>query len=178
MLKTFLLGSVFSLAFLPIVSGTASANIASMTQTAIERNDTMVIQVAKRKAQGGAHNVNKGAAKSVNKTNVNKKNVNKQNVNVNKNVNRNVNVKKDVNVNRNVTVNRGIYTGRHVYTGGAWVRPGAYWWPAGGAVAAGAAIGFATAVVATAWAGQAPGPNYCWYYTDESKQQGFWDTCP
>ena len=67
MLKKVLLGSVFSLAVLPIVSGTASANIASMTQTAIGRNDTMVIQVAKRKAQGGAHNVNKSANKSVNK---------------------------------------------------------------------------------------------------------------
>jgi hypothetical protein len=167
MLKKSLLSTAFGLALLPIVSMTASANIASMTQTAIGAGDTAVIQVAQRKGGGGTHN--KSANKSVKKN---------RNVNVNKNVNRNVNVKKNVNVNRNVTVNRGLYSGRHVYTGGAWVRPGAYWWPVGGAVAAGAAIGFASAAVASSWAGQPPGPNYCWYYTDESRQQGFWDSCP
>src|SRR5262245_16990025 len=100
MLKKSLLGTVFGLAFLPIVSVTASANIASMTQTAIGASDTMVVQVAKRKG-GGAHHTNKGAHKSAKKNvNVNK-NVNR---NVNKNVNRNVNVKKNVNVNRNVNV--------------------------------------------------------------------------
>jgi hypothetical protein len=48
----------------------------------------------------------------------------------------------------------------------------------GGAVAAGAALGFVTAAAATSYAGQAPGPNYCWYYTDPGRQQGFWDSCP
>src|SRR5262249_41625282 len=146
------------------------ANIASMTQTAIGVGDTMIVQVAKRKGEGGAHHANKGANKSVKKNvNVNKhvnRDVNvKKNVNVNKHVNRDVNVNKNVNVNGNVTVNRGLYTGRHVYTGGTWVRPGAYWWPVGGAIAAGAAIGFVTAAAASTWVGQAPGPNYCWYYT-------------
>jgi hypothetical protein len=23
----------------------------------------------------------------------------------------------------------------------------------------------------------APGPNMCWYYTDRSRRQGFWDAC-
>jgi hypothetical protein len=169
MLKRSLLGTAFGIALLPIVATATSANIASMTQTAIGTSETMVIQIAQRKGGGGAHKANKGANKSVKK---------KSNVSVNKNVNRNVNVKKNVNVNRNVTVNRGLYSGRHVYTGGAWVRPGAYWWPVGGAVAAGAAIGFASAAVASAWAGQPPGPNYCWFYTDEGRQQGFWDNCP
>jgi hypothetical protein len=73
----------------------------------------------------------------------------------------------NVNVNRNVVVRRG-----------AWVRPGRYWWPVGGAIAAGAAIGFVTAATAAAWAGAAPGPGMCWYYTDPSLRQGFWDTCP
>ena len=53
-----------------------------------------------------------------------------------------------------------------------------YWWPTGGAVAAGAALGFVSAAAAASWAGAAPGPNLCWYYTDPSRQQGFWDACP
>lgn len=62
------------------------------------------------------------------------------------------------------------------YHGGAvrWARPASYRWPRGGAIAAGAAIGFVTAAVA--WAGSAPG--MCWYYTDPSRTQGFWDYCP
>lgn len=61
---------------------------------------------------------------------------------------------------------------------GAWVRPGHYYWRPGGAVAAGAALGFVAAATAAAWAGPAPGPRMCWYYTDPSRRQGFWDTCP
>jgi len=71
--------------------------------------------------------------------------------------------------------------GGAVYRGGAyrgrWVRPGNYWWRPGGAIAAGAAIGVVTAATAAAWAGAAPGPNMCWYYTDPSRTQGFWDAC-
>jgi hypothetical protein len=89
--------------------------------------------------------------------------------NANRNINRNVNR----NVNR--TVNRNVYrAGRY----GNWARPGGYWWPAGGAVAAGAALGFISAAAAASWAGAAPGPNLCWYYTNPSEQQGFWDACP
>ena len=58
----------------------------------------------------------------------------------------------------------------------AWVRP-AYRWRRGGAIAAGAAIGFVSAATAAAWAGAAPGPGLCWYYTDASRIQGFWDYC-
>jgi hypothetical protein len=61
--------------------------------------------------------------------------------------------------------------------GVAWRRPANYWWRPGRAIAAGAAIGFVTATVAT-WAGAPPAPGYCWYYTDASRQQGFWDACP
>jgi hypothetical protein len=45
-------------------------------------------------------------------------------------------------------------------------------------IAAEAAIGFVTAASAAAWAGAAPGPGLCWYYTDPSRTQGFWDACP
>lgn len=98
--------------------------------------------------------------------------------NVSRNVNRNINRNVNRNVHRNV--NRNVYRGG-VYRGGyygRWARPGRYWWPVGGAVAAGAAIGFVSAAAAASWAGAAPGPNLCWYYTDPSRQQGFWDACP
>ena len=73
----------------------------------------------------------------------------------------------------NVAVrNRAVVVGR-----GGWARPGWYGWPRGGAIAAGAAIGFVTAATAAAWAGAAPAPGMCWYYTDPSRTQGFWDYC-
>jgi hypothetical protein len=83
----------------------------------------------------------------------------------------------------------GVYHGRTAVRGGAvvrpgyggggvrWARPGRYYWPRGGAIAAGAAIGFVTAATAAAWAGAAPAPGMCWYYTDPSRTQGFWDYC-
>jgi hypothetical protein len=61
---------------------------------------------------------------------------------------------------------------------GRWVRPAHYHWRPGGAIAAGAAIGFVAAATAAAWAGSPPAPGYCWYYTDPSRTQGFWDVCP
>lgn len=59
-----------------------------------------------------------------------------------------------------------------------WARPGWYRWPSGGAIAAGAALGFVTASTAVAWTGAAPAAGMCWYYTDVTKTQGFWDYCP
>ena len=94
------------------------------------------------------------------------------NININRNLNANRNVSRNVNRNVNVNVNRSV-----VRTG-AWARPDHYWWRPGGAVVAGAAIGFVTASTAAVWAGAAPRPNMCWYYTDASRQQGFWDACP
>jgi hypothetical protein len=58
-----------------------------------------------------------------------------------------------------------------------WARPGSYRWAPGGAVAAGAAIGFISAAAAT-WAGPPPQPGLCWFYTEPSRHQGFWDQCP
>jgi hypothetical protein len=76
---------------------------------------------------------------------------------------------------------RGGAGGRGWHGGGArwggWARPGRYWWGAGGAIAAGAAIGVVSAAAAASWAGPAPGPGLCWYYTDPSRTQGFWDAC-
>jgi hypothetical protein len=72
----------------------------------------------------------------------------------------------------------GVATRAVVRPGVGWVRPGHYWWRPGAAIAAGAAIGFVGAATAVAWAGQPPAPGYCWYYTDPSRTQGFWDACP
>jgi hypothetical protein len=57
------------------------------------------------------------------------------------------------------------------------VRPGYRWGP-GGAIAAGAAIGFVSAAAAATWASAPPQPGLCWYYTDASRRNGFWDVCP
>ncbi|MFZ0209260.1 MAG: hypothetical protein WAL59_24655, partial [Roseiarcus sp.] len=72
----------------------------------------------------------------------------------------------------------GVHGGAVGWRGGAvrvggWSRPGNYYWRPGGAIAAGAAIGFVTAAAAASWAGAAPGPNMCWYYTDPSQTNGF-----
>ena len=29
-----------------------------------------------------------------------------------------------------------------------------------------------------AWAPPPPQPGLCWYYSDPSERNGFWDTCP
>jgi hypothetical protein len=78
------------------------------------------------------------------------------------------------------TVVRGGAVVRPGYRGGGvrWVRPAHYHWRPGGAIAAGAAIGFVAAATAAAYAGSPPAPGYCWYYTDPSRTQGFWDVCP
>ena len=78
---------------------------------------------------------------------------------------------------RSRTVVRGPAVRPGYGSGGVrWARP-AYGWPRGGAIAAGAAIGVVTAATAAAWAGAAPAPGMCWYYTDPSRTQGFWDYC-
>ena len=67
----------------------------------------------------------------------------------------------------------GVYRGGY----GGWARPGWYRWGPGGAIAAGAALGVLATGAAIAYAGQPPAPGLCWYYTDPSYRQGFWDAC-
>ncbi|MGZ4813368.1 MAG: hypothetical protein ACXVZI_11410 [Terriglobales bacterium] len=81
------------------------------------------------------------------------------------------------NVASRTVVHRGAVVRPGVRPGG-WVRPAHYTWRPGGAIAAGAALGFVTAAAAASWAGSPPAPGYCWYYTDPSRTQGFWDVCP
>ena len=82
------------------------------------------------------------------------------------------------NVASRTVVRRGAVVRPGVVRPGGWVRPAYYHWRPGGAIAAGAAIGFVAAATAVAWAGSPPAPGYCWYYTDPSRTQGFWDVCP
>jgi hypothetical protein len=79
-------------------------------------------------------------------------------------------------VRRGAVVRPGVRPGG--VRAGGWARPGWYRWAPGGAIAAGAAIGFVAAATAASWAGAPPAPGYCWYYTDPSRTQGFWDACP
>lgn len=76
-------------------------------------------------------------------------------------------------------VRGGALVVRPGYGGGGvrWARPGWYRWGPGGAIAAGAALGFIAAGAAVAY-GTPPAPGMCWYYTDPSRTQGFWDYCP
>jgi hypothetical protein len=67
----------------------------------------------------------------------------------------------------------GVYRGGY----GGWARPSWYRWGPGGAIAAGAAIGVLAAGAAAAYAGAAPASGLCWYYTDPSYRNGFWDAC-
>jgi hypothetical protein len=78
-------------------------------------------------------------------------------------------------VRRSTVVRPGYRPG--VRPGYGWRRP-AYRWGPGGAIAAGAALGFVGAATAAAWAGSAPAPGMCWYYTNSSRRSGFWDYCP
>ena len=70
---------------------------------------------------------------------------------------------------------RGYPGYRPGYAG--WARPGWYHWGPGGAIAAGAAIGVLGAAAVAAWAPPPPAPGLCWYYTDPSQHNGFWDAC-
>jgi hypothetical protein len=163
-MKTRYLLSAVILGLLPIASAPAGASVAGMTQSATAfTENTDLIEVQQRAYRGGAYRggAYRGGYRGVNRAVV---------------VNRGVRVNRAVVVNRGVA-GRGLYRGGYVYRGGPWVRPRNYWWPVGGAIAAGAALGMVAASSA-AWAGQPPGPGYCWYYTDPSQRQGFWDQCP
>ena len=89
--------------------------------------------------------------------------------NVNVNAHRNVNVNRNVNVHRNVNVNRNVRVGVGVGVVRPWVRR-----PYFGTVVAGVALG--TLIAATA-VPVAPAPNLCWYWTNSSQTQGYWDYC-
>ena len=95
--------------------------------------------------------------------------VRRRSVGVKRNIHRNVKINQSV--NRKVSVPRILVRKR------AWVRPARYWWSPGQAIAAGAAVGVATAPVARRWAGAAPSPAMCWFFTGQGLRRGFWDWC-
>jgi hypothetical protein len=170
-----LLGTVL----VPCTPAPAGASLAALTRTAVGAHDAVTIEPARFGGRGGGGmrgagmrggaGMNRGAMNRANFAGANRANIGR-NANLNRGANRNVNRNVNRNINR-TTVGAGV--GR----AGGWARPGRYWWPAGGAVAAGAALGVVGAATAASWAGPAPGPGMCWYYTDASKTQGFWDSC-
>jgi len=194
--KTILAAGFVSLLAMSIGYGpSAVANPLGVTRSAAQQQGDLIQQVRRggggarmgggARAGRGAHvgrsasvsrsagvsrsrSVSRTSARGVTRTGARTRVANVNRTTVNRNVNRTT-------VNRNV--NRAV-AGGPGWRGGTWTRPGNFWWRPGGAVAAGAAIGFVTAATAVAWAGAAPAPGYCWYYTDASRTQGFWDACP
>jgi hypothetical protein len=81
---------------------------------------------------------------------------------------KNVYVKKNVYVNKNIYVNKG---GKNWYVK-RWNRKPYY-----GNVIAGVALGTLIGVTAAGMAPVAPAPNLCWYWTNPSRNQGYWDYC-
>jgi len=170
--KNLIGAAMAALASLSVAQQAIAMPMAGSGDLMVQGADNYVSTVAAACAKGRcAHG---GGARG--HTNVNRS----MNHSVNRNVNANVNVNR--NVNRNVHVNApyhgGIYRGGvygGAWHGGPWVR--SYGWPVGGAIAAGAAIGFVVAATAT-WAPPPPQPGLCWYYTDSTQRQGFWDNCP
>ncbi len=137
-------------------------------------NDDLIQTVAQVRARGGVR-VHGGRNVQVNRTKA---------VSGTKAVNRPMPVNRSGNAH--VDANRNVHVSGYppappvskppVVVGGGWARPSWYHWAPGGAIAAGAAIGFVTAATAT-WA-TPPQPGLCWYYTDPSQRDGFWDACP
>jgi len=180
MTKHLITTTLVGLALLPFAATSLTATPLGATAAAIQPDNALVELVAKRggaRSGGRAHiaGTQRGVGRATGvvgtRTNVASRNtsVASRKTNV---VNRNTNV---VNRTANVNVNRAANV--NVRPGG-YVRPANYRWRPGGAIAAGAAIGVVTATAAAAWAGAAPAPGYCWFYTDPSRTKGFWDACP
>jgi hypothetical protein len=145
-------------------------------------DDSLIVEVAHRGGGGGGGarraGMNRGGA-GFNRAGFNRGGAGLERGGVDRAANFNRTNINRTNINRDVNVNRGAFAqgaGRYPNN---WRRPANYWWPVGGAIAAGAAIGYLGSNAAYAYAGSsAPGPGYCWYYTDQSQTQGFWDVCP
>jgi hypothetical protein len=93
-----------------------------------------------------------------------------KNVHVSKNVkvSKNIKVNKNIKINKNVYVKKNVYVSKNVYVKN-WARKPYY-----GNVIAGVALG--TILAATA-VPAAPAPDLCWYWTNPSKNRGYWDYC-
>jgi hypothetical protein len=129
-----------------------------------------------RAARGGGRRAG-GAAPVHHNTNVNRNahyntNVNRNvhhNANVNRNVNVNVNRSSSIKVIRNPYVNVNRAVGIGVGAVRPWVRR-----PYFGTVVGGVALG---AIIAATAVPVVPASGLCWYWTDETNTQGYWDYC-
>ena len=134
---------------------------------------------ARRGARGGHHhvtvhrNVNRG--RHVNRSrNINRSaNVNRHR-NTNKKVNstRNRNINKNVNVNRSRDVSRTVNRNVNVGVVRGWsARP--YF----GTVVGGVVLGSIITAAAVGAVPASPDPNVCWFWTDDTRTQGYWTYC-
>ena len=88
------------------------------------------------------------------------------NVNANRNFNRNTNVNRNRNVNVNRTVNRNVGVVR-----GWSARP--YF----GTVVGGVVLGSIVTAAAVGAVPASPDPSVCWFWTDDTRTQGYWAYC-
>jgi hypothetical protein len=157
--KHILMVALLGLALTPAGVGTSAASPLGLAGAALQTDDPMLELVAARGGRGAA-----GRGAAVRSTAVR-------------------GPRGGTAVRRTTVARPGVRPGVRPVAGaavarpGRWVRPASYRWAPGGAIAAGAAIGVVGAATAAAWAGAAPGPNMCWYYTDPTQRQGFWDVC-
>jgi hypothetical protein len=155
-----LLAALAALALTPATGGTSAAHPLGLAGASLQSDDSMIELVAAR--GGGRGAAGRGAAARTTAVR---------------------GPRGGTAVRRTTVARPGVRPGVRPVAGaavarpGRWVRPASYRWAPGGAIAAGAAIGVVGAATAAAWAGAAPGPNMCWYYTDPTQRQGFWDVC-
>lgn len=95
------------------------------------------------------------------------------NVNVNRGAN--VNVKRGANVNVKRGANVNVRGGNTVVVR----RPVRVWAPRPyyGTVVAGVTLGIFTTVAVAAMAPPPPAANLCWFWSDSTQTQGYWDYC-
>ena len=86
-------------------------------------------------------------------------------------VNKNIKINKNIHVNKNVYVKRNGHGNKNVYVRN-WSRKPYY-----GNVLAGVALGTILGVAAVGVAPPPPADNLCWYWTNPSKNRGYWDYC-
>lgn len=138
----------------PQPSKAVVATVGSFADVAALETDLQVVAQKKQfKGGGGKGNANRkggGGNKNANRNNNN----NRQN---SKNFNNNNNRNRNVNVRVNVRPVRG------------WVRRPYY-----GTVVGGVALG---AIIAASTIPVAPAPGLCWYWTDATQSNGYWDYC-
>jgi hypothetical protein len=86
-------------------------------------------------------------------------------------VNKKIKLNKNLYVTKNIKINKNVYVSKKVYVKN-WSHKSYY-----GNVIAGVALGTILGVTAVGVVPAAPAPDLCWYWTNVSKNRGYWDYC-